>query len=323
VFLVVTGISLLIKDKAAMAEKMKRGFPHLNQINDYILHLFKSIPSNEIINIIKNPINLEAWNSFVDPVIGVQKIAKAIAGNYKLSTGVILVTFNPDLNTTGKVELSHSKDFFIELHSMHKNNPDRIIAVLAHEVTHIFLYKHGITMPSKRENELFTDTAAAFLGLGEYILNCFIQEKIEGYSETTIRQEHLGYLTPDEFGYILAKRNWAFGNDSFKSLRSSAARSALCSGMKLFSRQLLIPPLSKKNIIKRIIYRINRTQAMKKLSSGKELNKTYAGYEFEFNEKLLVKFKCPLCSQMARIPVTKEKVQISCPICNVRFYCYS
>ncbi len=78
-----------------------------------------------------------------------------------------------------------------------------ILAILAHECTHNYLHHHGLTEPSERDNEVLTDLAAAYLGLGHLL--------IRGYERTEWTSNHwnilvasghtkhsmyIGYLTP-------------------------------------------------------------------------------------------------------------------------------
>ena len=43
--------------------------------------------------------------------------------------------------------------------------------ILAHEMTHAFLFKREIILEDPQENEAFTDLAAIFIGLGKLVIN--------------------------------------------------------------------------------------------------------------------------------------------------------
>lgn len=66
--------------------------------------------------------------------------------------------------------------------------------ILAHEMTHALLYSKGISLEDQNENEVFTDLAAIFIGLGKLLLNGYV---CEGYV--------LGYLSPELIAYCHEK----------------------------------------------------------------------------------------------------------------------
>lgn len=66
--------------------------------------------------------------------------------------------------------------------------------ILAHELTHALLYSRGISLEDSKENELLTDLAAAFAGLGKLLLNGSLDEG-----------GGLGYLSLDLIAYCVKK----------------------------------------------------------------------------------------------------------------------
>ena len=60
------------------------------------------------------------------------------------------------------------------------------------------LHRLDLSLPGTRDNEILTDTAAAYLGAGWLLL--------DAYREHGPFSQKLGYLTPEEFGYVLAQR---------------------------------------------------------------------------------------------------------------------
>lgn len=76
---------------------------------------------------------------------------------------------------------------------------DSVIAVLAHEATHLHLYYKGIKMKDTWENEVLTDTAAVFCGFGEYIYR--------GYAvfqgEMALSYRKVGYIKQKDVKYIM------------------------------------------------------------------------------------------------------------------------
>ncbi|MDE7286319.1 MAG: hypothetical protein K2N55_05705 [Lachnospiraceae bacterium] len=75
---------------------------------------------------------------------------------------------------------------------------DAVIAVLAHEATHLHLYYEGIRMRDTWENEVLTDTAAVYCGFGNYIY--------KGYAlmqgEFAFSYHKVGYISQEDVKYI-------------------------------------------------------------------------------------------------------------------------
>jgi hypothetical protein len=69
---------------------------------------------------------------------------------------------------------------------------EHILAILAHECTHNYLYHHQINISDELENEVLTDLAAAYLGLGALIL--------DGYEALTRR---IGYVAAKDIRYAI------------------------------------------------------------------------------------------------------------------------
>lgn len=70
-----------------------------------------------------------------------------------------------------------------------------ILAILAHECTHNYLYHYGISGSDEMKNEILTDIAAAYLGLGHLL--------IPGYETITFWSEGLRYTA--DIGYVTRK----------------------------------------------------------------------------------------------------------------------
>ena len=81
-------------------------------------------------------------------------------------------------------EIQLTKKFRFEL--------KHILAILAHESTHNYLYHQGVTEPEESENEILTELATAYLGLGHLL--------IPGYKPITWRSDH--WYTLSGSGYI-------------------------------------------------------------------------------------------------------------------------
>jgi len=85
--------------------------------------------------------------------------------------------------------------------------------ILAHEMTHAFLTSNGILLEDPNENEMFTDLAAVFIGLGKLLLNGLLVAIDEHLSEGHV----LGYLSPELIVYCYKRVN------AYRSISEEAA----------------------------------------------------------------------------------------------------
>ncbi len=61
-----------------------------------------------------------------------------------------------------------------------------LLAILAHEYTHHYLYEHGVKKDETSENEILTEIATAFLGIGQFL--------VEGYHPITWTSDYYNYV---------------------------------------------------------------------------------------------------------------------------------
>jgi hypothetical protein len=61
----------------------------------------------------------------------------------------------------------------VEVNHQAAQYSDDLLAVLAHEITHIYLFRIGLSFDDTMENEILTDTAATYSGLRTLILNAY------------------------------------------------------------------------------------------------------------------------------------------------------
>jgi len=81
------------------------------------------------------------------------------------------------------IGFDHSEILLIK---KHKYELKHILAILAHEYTHNYLYHHRISESEESENEILTDLATAYLGLGHLL--------IPGYKPITWTSDHWNYV---------------------------------------------------------------------------------------------------------------------------------
>ena len=194
----------------------------------------------------------------------------------------------------------------------------------------MFLYRHGIRFADTLENEILTDTTAVYLGVGWLALNAYRvttrkekrQNSFTTETCTVTKEEMLGYLTPEEFGYVLEKRAIAFGENVDKLITSPAAKKALHAGSQMAWRDHRAPPSSKCGLWQKLRYfyhqRYIQNTGMKSGLNG--LSRSFGGYQFELNDSLKVIFECPVCGQKLRLP-TQKKLQVRCASCGAILDC--
>jgi hypothetical protein len=145
-----------------------------------------------------------------DPLGEAQRTAAAMTRHLGIGDARVIVAFGPLDGHVGEVELGPGPEYFVTLSPHHHDVP----AVLAHEVTHVFLHRRGIRHADLARNEILTDTAALYLGLGRPMLAAYRVDVVEGRYTRRRTTYRVGYLSPPEMGYVLAKRALAFGEEA-------------------------------------------------------------------------------------------------------------
>jgi hypothetical protein len=305
---------------------IRRGFPNIQIIQRSIRELYRRISPKVLGTFTSGYHATRAERPSGDSVIATQLIARRIAQLYRLPIGSVVVSFVSHLARPGQIELSNSNDFFIELHAEHCHSYERVAAILAHEIAHIFCHRLGISIGNTFEDEVLTDTTAAYLGAGVPILNAFDVES--GFTLETpnrMRLRCFGYITPDEFGYLLAKRHAALGEDPKPFLVSKLGIEAYRFGRGRAQRDMRSPPLRSANVASWAAYRARRhfftrkhpQEAQPRLSERERSGR----YEFENSQGHAVLFDCPTCFQRLRLPIGRSNILVRCPNCRERFAC--
>ena len=283
-----------------------RGFNNVKIINRSIRALFSLLSPSRVSRFSKDFIlSRYQYHANDDPVIRVQKIAKIIAEFYGISTSTIVVTFRKDLKVPGRVELSPAREFFVEIRSNLRLATDDIIAILVHEVAHIFLYQSGIKFEPVFNNEVLTDTTAVFLGCGSVTLNAAILNETRTEHSVSYNVQKYGYLSIDEYGYIIAKREKYFNRTQTKDLQRGLPRIGYQSGRSRLQAELnqspFVPPTLVGKIRKYLLF--------------------WRGKVLIENDRNI--FSCVICGQKLRTPNLKKKLLVTCPICSYKLPCHS
>ena len=314
--------------EAKAGTSVSDNYPNLERIKASIKALYKHF-SVQGIHSFSSSISPEeiSINPGEDPVITAHRLASVIVRHLKLPEGSILVNYRKSLSHAGQVELTPENEYLIELNARYKENQRDIAAILSHEITHVFLYRAGLFFPNEYDNEILTDTASVYLGVGWLSLNAYrLKETQEsnssGQSYIRYQEERLGYLTPEEFGYVLGKRTINFQEKVNGFLTSSAAKEAFKRGFQRARMEYQQPPLKNCGWLKRMFYRRNQRRIVNASRSGesKGLSRPFDGYQFNISDEIKVVFECPVCSQKLRIPLYKN-ILAHCSVCQSSFQC--
>jgi len=96
-----------------------------------------------------------------------------------------------DLEVAGLIEARHM--YRIGIPFFYVGKAYATGAIVAHEITHAFLFSKGIGFPDTQANELLTDVSTIFIGLGKLLLNGLHAPA----STPSDERRTLGYLPPD------------------------------------------------------------------------------------------------------------------------------
>ncbi|QKW05932.1 hypothetical protein HUT18_05530 [Streptomyces sp. NA04227] len=202
--------------------EVAHGFPHLETVRRAITALHRRLGQDPLraYGCSVPPVDV-AFDDTEDPHLGSQRIAAALVHHYRLPDARMIVSFR-EMRHAALVELAAGPEYFIELNSRFRHHRRDIGAALAHEITHVLLHRLDLTFPGTRDNEILTDTAATYLGTGWLLLDAFRQD--------ALTSQKLGYLTPEEYGYVLAKRALLLGGGDLASGSAGPSGSGGSSG---------------------------------------------------------------------------------------------
>ncbi|WP_320784634.1 hypothetical protein [Streptomyces sp. CRN 30] len=298
---------------------VRHGFPHLDLVRESITALYRRLSYDTVQTFATSvaPVDV-AFADTDDLHLGAQRVARELVRHYRLPDARMIIGFR-EMTHAADVELAAGPEYFIELNDRFRTHRRDIGAALAHEVMHVYLHRLGLSFPGTRDNEILTDTAATYLGAGWLLL--------DAYREDGASSQKLGYLTPEEFGYVLAKRAFLFGEDPSVLFTSPQAYTAYTRGAdraRLDGRQ---PPLTAAGWAGRRRYARDRRSAQDAAGSGARGHRPPGPrpdvpYAFtpDGGGPLRVSFPCPTCHQRIRVPV-RGRVRARCGLCRSVLEC--
>ena len=172
-----------------------------------IIHLGKRLEKNRIYEL------LEPWKINGYDSIEVQNAGKKISNFIGLPNLTFVITYTTqDKNVAGHIELNNNSDegVFIEIDEKFKSEPEIILAILAHEICHKLIHINGLSQFGY-ENEILTDIATIYTGLGKLSLNGCESINIstdtqwsgdERKTTTTTTTQKVGYLKRSQFAFL-------------------------------------------------------------------------------------------------------------------------
>ena len=285
---------------------VEHGYPHLDTVRDAITALYKRLSYDTVQTFATSvaPVNV-AFADTDDLHLGAQRVAREMVRHYRLPDARPIISFR-EMTHAANVELTAGPEYFIELNDRFRTHRRDIGAALAHEVMHVYLHRLDLSFPGTRENEILTDTAATYLGAGWLLL--------DAYREDSASSQKLGYLTPEEFGYVLAKRALVFGEDPSVWFTSPQAYTAYVKGMARARLDEQQPPLTAAGWAGRRRYAHDRRHG-----PGSQQGVPYA-FSGDASGSLRVSFPCPTCHQRIRVPV-RGRVRARCSLCRTVLEC--
>ncbi|MFJ6831176.1 hypothetical protein [Streptomyces sp. NPDC091209] len=289
---------------------VEHGYPHLDTVRASITALYKRLSYDTIHTFATSVAPADVAFADVDDLhLGAQRVAREMVLHYRLPDARMIVGFR-EMTHAAHVELAAGPEYFIELNDRFRTHRRDIGAALAHEVMHVYLHRLDLEFPGTRDNEILTDTAAAYLGAGWLLL--------DAYREDGTSSQKLGYLTPEEFGYVLAKRALVFGEDPSVWFTSPQAYTAYTKGMARARLDEQQPPLTAAGWAGRRRYARDRRHAQDHRAPD------HSGVPYVFapdaRGPLRVSFPCPTCHQRIRVPV-RGRVRARCALCRTVLEC--
>lgn len=315
------------------SEPLARGFPNLRVIQRSIADLHKRFPGPALLGLqfpsSLSPAIIDAA-MVGDPIASAQHVVEAIIHHFHLPAASVVVRFNEKLEVPARISRQPNGARLVEMQTGFMGSRETI-AILAHELAHFFLDNLRLRYDDTFQNEILTDTAANYLGAGWSVLNAYrksvsrSQQQI-GFNTwqttTTSRESKLGYLTPEEFGYVLARRCNITNENLLPWISRNEGKTALSAGQAQLRRELAQPPLATAGLLSRLKYRYAVLRSTK--SSGPDAKLyDYGVFSIEAGAKKSVLFRCPRCTQQLRLPVGVKRAEVTCKICKEAFTCSS
>lgn len=154
-------------------ELIKKEIMHMQEIDN--LEIWDDTSVAKLFNAARKDFYLDAAH----------KIRNQILDWLGLSHDDVIMMFSKDFGAAGGHAVMEDWQTIL-IDSKYSDRLDEIGAILAHEIMHIYLYKHNVELPDKVDNEKLTDLATIHTGLGIIVLN--------GMTDWISHRQTFGYL---------------------------------------------------------------------------------------------------------------------------------
>ncbi|MFD6244498.1 hypothetical protein [Streptomyces roseolus] len=283
---------------------VEHGFPHREAVRASLTALYRRLgPAG----VDRYPTSVTAADVALspgeDPLLGATRVAGVLVRHLRLPEARVVVSFRT-MEHAATVEPAAGHGYSVELNARFRRRPRDIGAALAHELTHVLLHRLDLGFPDGERNEILTDVVTAYLGTGWLLLDAFRQDGAES--------QKLGYLTPEEFGWVLARRAERFAEDPSPWFTGAAAYEAWRRGRAEAERERRLPPLAAAGWTARGRYVHDR-----------RLGRPAPGAPYAFDGAVpatAVTFPCPACHQRLRLP-TGRRLRARCRLCGTVLDC--
>lgn len=173
---------------------------------------FYKLPKEYSENVIDSEFSSESLQKISDHIGYFLGILKSVKVNFVedttdqrwtvLGSGEIYMGQN-NSNTSGLYRVIGHDHGEILLIRKNKYELKHILAILAHEYAHNYLYHHNVGKNNTDENEILTELAVAYLGLGQFLVEGYkpivwTSDHYKNYSSSgyTMHTIKIGYVTP-------------------------------------------------------------------------------------------------------------------------------
>ncbi|MGW8354186.1 hypothetical protein [Streptomyces wedmorensis] len=287
------------------ADRVTHGFPHRATVRASLTALYRRLSPDGVHRYPTSvPAAAVALGDDEDLHLGTQRVAHALVRHLRLPEARMVVSFRP-MEHAATVELTAGPEYFVELNDRFRTRRRDIGAALAHEITHVLLHRLDLGFPGTADNEVLTDVVTAYLGAGWLLLDAYRRDGVES--------QKLGYLTPEEFGYVLAKRAEVFTEDPSPWFTSAVAYDAWVRGRAEAHRERTPPPLAGARWADRRRYEWERRR-------GRASPDAPYAFDGGTAPATAVSFPCPVCCQRLRIPAGRT-LRARCGVCRTVLDC--
>jgi hypothetical protein len=142
-------------------------------------------------------------------IIEIQNAARRLSLHIGLSDLTFVVNYaNLNKNVGGRVHIDNDDMVYITISESILDFQECVLATLAHEISHKYLFLNKLSFDLEYENEIFTDLTAVFLGFGKIMLKgYYVQKTTNFYNYSETRSQKVGYLNNHQLAFIYLSIN--------------------------------------------------------------------------------------------------------------------